>query len=794
MSIRKKPQHKLRWLALAASIALASAHAATPGSKDPDHFEFEATLTAPFNSAEAGGARRFTMQFSYPGARYLQTVAWQLELLAPNGAVIERWLDESSYRGKPLTVEVPWAGRAAGKALADGIYRVRMSSTIIDPLQAGAIAGDKSARVARILAQARGHDLIQQSWDIQLGRPAKPAMARFTALPTAATAGKARRAMRIAATPAGNALPYTVYYGNLHSQTNDSDGGGVVETCSSSQGAQTGQFGPADAYAYADEHGLDFLMTSEHNHYFDGSSGTKASTSAATARDRYRAGVNSAASYNINHSDFLAIYGMEWGVISNGGHLNILNSNELLGWEYNAAKELLADRFTAKSDYQALYAVMRQQGLLGQFNHPERSGQFVVGGKSLGFSADGDAVMALAEIANTSAFSNDTTESETHLSNYESAFNLILERGFHVAPTSNQDNHCANWGMSSTNRTAVLIPTGVAFNQASFLDAIRARRVFATMDKQSQLILSGNGHLMGERFNNSGPLQLTANFANSAGRGVSQVEIFEGVPGRDGTVSLLTNQASISFTPTAGEHFYYAKLTQDDGKLLWSAPIWINQAGGSDTTAPQVTATVTGSSGAIQLAANASDDVGVTGVDFLVDGELRGSDATLPFSISLDSTGLSDGSHTVLARAFDAAGNEGRSPSLVFNIANGGGSGAETEPNGTLAGANVLSANQTKVSASMGNSRDKDFFRLTLKPNETLRVDMTGPTGSDYELYLLNESGQQLLASEGSTATESLSYRSGAVSQVVYIKVSAYAGGGKAYTLSIAYSTPTARK
>ena len=30
-------------------------------------------------------------------------------------------------------------------------------------------------------------------------------------------------------------------------------------------------------------------------------------------------------------------------------------------------------------------------------------------------------------------------------------------------------------------------------------------------------------------------------------------------------------------TPEPGEHFYYAKLTQDDGKILWSAPVWVSQ-------------------------------------------------------------------------------------------------------------------------------------------------------------------------------------------------------------------------
>jgi len=314
---------------------------------------------------------------------------------------------------------------------------------------------------------------------------------------------------------------------------------------------------------------------------------------------------------------------------------------------------------------------MRSRGWIGQFNHPDTADQFPVGGTVMGYSADGDEVMVAAEILNTSAFSSNTTETETGRSTYEGAFNKLLERGFHVAPTSNQDNHCANWGASYTNRTGVLLPTGAALNEASFVAALKARRVFATMDKNSQLILTANGRLMGERFDNAGSLNLVANFASSAGRTASQVRIYEGVPGRNGAVTQLATTATVTITPAAGAHFYYAKVTQDDGKILWSAPVWVNQgSGGGDTTRPTASATVAGSSGTITLNATASDNVGVTRVDFLVDGALKGSDSSAPYALSLDSTGLGNGSHSLVARAFDAAGNSGDSAAVSFSVSN----------------------------------------------------------------------------------------------------------------------------
>jgi hypothetical protein len=109
------------------------------------------------------------------------------------------------------------------------------------------------------------------------------------------------------------------------------------------------------------------------------------------------------------------------------------------------------------------------------------------------------------------------------------------------------------------------------------MDAVRARRVFATMDKTAQLVLMANGQVMGARFANRGPLTLTAHFASSAGRQAASVRLMEGVPGRNGKVTVRGEVSTITFTPSPGAHFYYARVTQDDGNILWSAPVWVMQ-------------------------------------------------------------------------------------------------------------------------------------------------------------------------------------------------------------------------
>lgn len=680
------------------SLALAGAVFFTPVLANmplPDHQEFGVALQVPFT---ATATRPITLHFEYPGAAPGTPIAWEVDVLDASGQVRRHWQGSTTLaKARDTLVRMSWDGRDAQRAaLAPGYYTVRMRALAMDDTVVARI-GSGLVDQALALAQAKAPELIeQQRYDVMVGQLAKPAMPAFHALPmhrattqasTTTTATTQSMTMQAVSTTGG--LPYTIYYGNLHSQTNHSDGGGVVSTCKDAQPPQSAPYGPADAYQYAMNEGLDFLMTSEHNHMYDGSTGTNTSASPTTAHNLYQSGLQAASTFNAAHSNFLAIYGLEWGVISNGGHMNIFNTPSLLEWEYNSSNQLIGDIYTAKSDYASLYTLMHTNGWIGQFNHPASTGQFVVNGTNFGYTADGDAVMVLAEVLNSSAFSNNTTETETSRTSYETAFNTILERGYHVAPSSDQDNHCANWGASFTNRTGVLLSNGTALNLSNFLDALRARRVFATEDKTAQIVLTANGHVMGERFSNTGPLTLTVNYASSTGHTVQRVQVFEGVPGSNGTVSTLSETATTTTTPSTGDHFYYAKITQDDGLRLWSAPVWVTEGaggGGGDTTPPTVSASESGTSGTVTLTASASDNVGVTKVEFYVDGALKATDTGSPYSASLDSTTLADGSHSLVAKAYDAAGNVGTSSTVSFSVSNGsggsGGGGTELIGNG----------------------------------------------------------------------------------------------------------------
>ena len=73
----------------------------------------------------------------------------------------------------------------------------------------------------------------------------------------------------------------------------------------------------------------------------------------------------------------------------------------------------------------------------------------------------------------------------------------------------------------------------------------------------------------------------------------------------------------------------------------------------------------------MSLAATASDNVGVAGVQFRVDGVNVGAEDTVsPYGVTWDSTALANGSHSVTAVARDAAGNTTTSQTVAVTTSN----------------------------------------------------------------------------------------------------------------------------
>ncbi|HMF95572.1 MAG TPA: Ig-like domain-containing protein [Vicinamibacterales bacterium] len=127
-------------------------------------------------------------------------------------------------------------------------------------------------------------------------------------------------------------------------------------------------------------------------------------------------------------------------------------------------------------------------------------------------------------------------------------------------------------------------------------------------------------------------------------------------------------------TAANGVHSLTARARDGAGNVTTSAAVTVTVS--NDVTAPTVSmtapaagATVTGT--AVTVSATASDNVGVAGVQFLLDGAAVGAEVTAaPYQIAWNSTSASNGSHTLSARARDAAGNQTTSAGVTVTVSN----------------------------------------------------------------------------------------------------------------------------
>jgi len=116
-----------------------------------------------------------------------------------------------------------------------------------------------------------------------------------------------------------------------------------------------------------------------------------------------------------------------------------------------------------------------------------------------------------------------------------------------------------------------------------------------------------------------------------------------------------------------------------DGNFRYDKPDTLNTGGGAypyydiggyehqgsyipapDTTPPTVFITSPSNnstvSGTVNVAANATDNLGISKVEFYVDNVLRTNDSLSPYTYSLDTWSLTNGTHTIKAKAYDTSG------------------------------------------------------------------------------------------------------------------------------------------
>jgi hypothetical protein len=201
---------------------------------------------------------------------------------------------------------------------------------------------------------------------------------------------------------------------------------------------------------------------------------------------------------------FLAIPGVEWSSISSGNHVNIFFArNPVPNSIRNGDFRSLLARYLANPSFEG-----NNPFLLVQMNHPNQNGasfsrnygrsQFPQGAGGFGdfVRAFGPVYMGIEHINNSTGGNENAAENNAHRDGDDLAihYRRYLNMGFWVAPIGDHDNHRPNWGRHTAARTGVWARD---MSPQAFVEAYRARRVFATEDNELSVVFMTGNNWMG---------------------------------------------------------------------------------------------------------------------------------------------------------------------------------------------------------------------------------------------------------------------------------------------------------
>jgi len=368
---------------------------------------------------------------------------------------------------------------------------------------------------------------------------------------------------------AGFLTQFQVFFGNLHAHTTLSDGSGA----------------PTNAFTMARNTAkLDFLAVTEHNHSAAAHPKEAAvfGTGIAAQHSLYSK-LTSAANAADDDDDFVALFGQEFSTISSGNHMNVIG-----------ASKVIDENDVPSGDFKELY----QTFLPGdngvrfiQMNHPWENSK--APGKNYGLEQFGKSFTKLRnassqwlrtiEVINGPGLKEGTNMPASVKG--ESAYLKYLTRGFHIAPTADQDNHRRNWGTATQARTGVL---ATRLTRQAILTAIDKLRVYASTDSSLEVWFGVNGVVMGDEVTSSSRdlnVVWKINDSNESGATyrISAVVGRDTIPDEKTTTKLAdqsgNGEGSATFHTTFQKLFLYLKIVQQSGgnsnDTVITSPVWI---------------------------------------------------------------------------------------------------------------------------------------------------------------------------------------------------------------------------
>ena len=355
------------------------------------------------------------------------------------------------------------------------------------------------------------------------------------------------------------------YFGQLHSHTQYSDGAGSLES----------------ALSYVknlpDTANVDFVAFTDHSNYFDSTSAANPegalydmSLASASSQQTWKSYKDAVAAFNAeNAGSMVAMAGFEMTWSGGPGHINTFNTPGIVSRNNSTLNNKTKD-----AGMQAYYKLLSQSegaNALSQFNHPGTTfGNFIDFGY---WDAVIDTRMYMVEVGN--------GEGQIGAGGYYPSYEqyiMALDKGWHVAPTNNQDNHKGRWGNANDARDVVLTDD---FTEDGIYEAIRNRRMYATEDKNLELDYTVNGNMMGSIIDVPEKLSFEVSF-NDPDRtdSIAKVELVA----NSGKVAYTWDSAadlakgSVSVTLDPEYTYYFVRVTEGDGDLAVTAPVWVGES------------------------------------------------------------------------------------------------------------------------------------------------------------------------------------------------------------------------
>lgn len=331
---------------------------------------------------------------------------------------------------------------------------------------------------------------------------------------------------------------WNIYFGQLHAHTNLSDGTGSVE----------------EAFDYASKvENLDFFAVTDHSDSFDNADAGAIGADGRSISTGWAAGKQAAAS--VTNEDFVGLFGFEmtWPEDKQLGHISTFNTP---GWQTRDQEDFENVPTALENYYKALTTV---PGSVSQFNHPD-----IIHGDFERFdhySPQYDAVISLLEVAG--------EDGVVDCAYYD----LALDKGWHVAPTNNQNNHNGQWGDASRARTVILAET---LTEEALYDAMKDRRVYATQDSDLTVYYTLNGAVMGSILPKSEEAEITVFLSDPTDEAIGNVEVVTDGGKVIDSAYVGTPSQVLELPVSGGYNYYYLRITQPDGDVAVTAPVWMD--------------------------------------------------------------------------------------------------------------------------------------------------------------------------------------------------------------------------